>query len=62
MIDMSKTPTAAIAVIAAVSADIGLDIFSTAKKSFNIFRFKVFMQELRDMYPFEKICVILDHL
>ena len=51
-----------IAVLAAISKENGLDHVSIFKQSVNIPKFKEFLQDLRDKYFFEDICIYMDNL
>ena len=61
-LDLSKADTKAIAVLAAVSREKGLDHISLFPKSVNKIKFKMFLQDLRDKYPFEDIHLVMDNL
>ena len=61
-IDMKSYGRETIAVLAAISKEYGLDYISTFKQSVNIPKFKVFIQDLRDKYFFEDICIYMDNL
>ena len=51
-----------LAIIAAISKEFGLDYISTYKKSINIPKFKEFLQNLRDKFFFDDICIYMDNL
>ena len=48
--------------IAAISAEMGVDLVMIFKKSINITKFKIFIEELRSKYVFEDICIYMDNL
>ena len=52
----------AISAIAAISAQLGLDMVMLFDKSVNRDKFKVFLQEIRDRYPFDDIALYMDNL
>ena len=62
MIDKSKTPTNAIAVLAAVSRERGLDLVMQFDFSVKKGEFKVFLEELRRKYFAEDIVLVMDNL
>ena len=51
-----------IAVLAAVSSERGVDLVSLFKDSVNITKFKMYLQDLRDKYIFDDICLYMDNL
>ena len=61
-IDVSKTPTNAIAVLAAVSRERGLDLVMQFDFSVKKDTFKVFLEELRRKYFAEDIVLVMDNL
>ena len=61
-IDVSKTPTNAIAVLAAVSRERGLDLVMQFDFSVKKDTFKVFLEELRSKYFAEDIVLVMDNL
>ena len=52
----------AVAGIAAISAERGIDVVMLFKKSVNKDKFKIFLQEIRDKYPFEDLALYMDNL
>ena len=50
------------AVIAGISKEYGIDFYTTFKKSVNIPKFKHFLQDLRDKFFFDDICIYMDNL
>ena len=61
-IDMKSFGKESIAVLAAISKEYGIDHTGIYNKSVNIPKFKEFLQNLRDKYFFEDICIYLDNL
>ena len=61
-IDMKSFGKETIAVLAAISKENGLDHLAIFKQSVNIPKFKEFLQDLRDKYFFEDICIYMDNL
>ena len=61
-IDMKSYGKETWAVLAGISKEYGLDYISIFKQSVNIPKFKEFIQNLRDKYFFEDICIYLDNL
>ena len=61
-IDMKDYAKETVAVIAAISKEYGLDYISTYDRSINIPKFKEFLQNLRDKFFFEDICIYMDNL
>ena len=61
-IDMKHYAKYTVAVMAGISKEYGLDIISTYDRSINIPKFKEFLQNLRDKYFFEDICIYMDNL
>jgi len=51
-----------IATIAAISAERGVDHIAMYRDSVNVDKFKLFLQELRDKYFFDDICLYMDNL
>ena len=60
--DLKSYGKETIAVLAAISKEYGLDHVSIFKQSVNIPKFKEFIQDLRDKYFFEDICIYMDNL
>ena len=60
--DLSKVDAKAIAVIGAVSRERGMELAMTFPRSINIVRFKIFLQQLRDKYPFDNLLLMMDNL
>lgn len=52
-IDIAMSYTKPHAILAAVSREYGLDLIHVYKNSVNICKFKTFLQDLRDKYPFD---------
>ena len=61
-IDMKHYGKEAVAVIAGISKECGVDLVSTYNRSINIPKFKQFLQNLRDKFFFEDICIYMDNL
>ena len=61
-INYQNIDTNPIAVIGAVSREYGLDAVMTFPKSINKARFLVFLQKIRDRFPFEDIVLVMDNL
>ena len=61
-LDLSKTPTAAVAVVAAVSRERGIELLMCFPKSINQVKFKVFLEELRRINLFEDMLLVMDNL
>ena len=61
-IDMKSFGKETLAVLAAISKEYGVDYVSIFKQSVNIPKFKEFLQNLRDKYFFEDICIYMDNL
>ena len=51
-----------IALVGAVSKEIGVDLAMTFDHSVNIEKFKIFLEELRAKYYFDDICIYFDNL
>ena len=51
-----------IALVGAVSKEIGVDLAMTFDHSVNIEKFKIFLEELRAKYFFDDICIYFDNL
>jgi transposase len=49
-------------VIGAVSREAGINLIMTFPKSINAKKFKVFLEELRNKYPFNNMVLVLDNL
>ena len=52
----------AIAVLAAVSREKGVELAMTFKRSVNVPKFKLFLDELRRRYPFDNMLIVFDNL
>lgn len=50
------------AIVAAVSREYGVDLVQVYKHSINKMKFKIFLQELRDKYPFDDMLLVMDNL
>ena len=50
------------AVVAAVSRERGVETAMTFKRSVNVPKFKVFLEELRRQHPFDDMLLVLDNL
>ena len=61
-LDIGQQNTKPIAVLGAVSRENGMDMYMLFKKSVDQMKFKTFLQELRDKYPFDDIHLIMDNL
>ena len=61
-IDMKDYARETVAVLAGISKEYGLDYISTFDRSVNIPKFKEFIQNLRDKFFFEDICIYMDNL
>ena len=61
-IDYAQFDTGAVAAVAAISAERAVDHVSLFDFSVNRDKFKLFLQELRDKYFFDDICLYLDNL
>ena len=48
--------------LAGVSAEYGVDLVMTFKKSVNITKFKIYIEELRRKYFFDDLCLYFDNL
>ena len=48
--------------LAAISKEYGMDYVSTFKQSVNIPKFKDFLQNVRDKFFFDDICIYMDNL
>ena len=55
-----KEPT--LAVLSAISKEKGQELFKIYDNSVNVAKFKTYLQELRKIYPEEKIAIFLDNL
>ena len=62
LVEYQNMDTNPIAVIGAVSREYGLDALMTFPKSINKARFLVFLQKIRDRFPFEDIVLVMDNL
>ena len=54
--------TGAISVLAAVSRERGIELVMNFPRSVNISKFKVFIEELRRINPFDSMMLIMDNL
>ena len=61
-LDMKQLSQHPIAVISAVSEEMGLDLYMLFKKSVNADKFCIFLNELRSQYPEDRILLELDNL
>ena len=60
--DYAQTDTKAVAVVGAVSREKGVELIMTWPKSVNVMKFKVFLDELRRLNPFDNIILMMDNL
>ena len=60
--DFSLVNGTPIAVLGAVSREKGIDLMMTFPKSINVTKFKVFLDELRRINPFDNILIMMDNL
>jgi hypothetical protein len=51
-----------IAVLGAVSREKGIELMMTFRKSVNVPKFKVFLEELRQKNPFDNMILVMDNL
>ena len=61
-IDYQQFAKETVAVIVAISSERGIDQVSLFKYSVNREKFALFLQELRDKYFFDDICLYMDNL
>ena len=61
-IDYKQYAKETIAVLAGVSAEMGLDLVMTFQKSVNITKFKTYLEELRRKDFFDDLCLYFDNL
>ena len=54
--------TGALAVVAAISREQGVEAAMIFPKSLNVSRFKIFLEELRSRHPFDDIMICMDNL
>ena len=62
LIDMGQMNTDPIAILGAVSRERGIEHLMIYRKSLNVDRFKVFLEELRAKNPFTDIILMMDNL
>ena len=62
LIDYHQFDQQAIASIAAISSERGVDLVSLYKRSVDRDKFKIFLQDLRDKYPFDDLALYMDNL
>ena len=61
-IDYTQVNREAIAVLAAVSREFAVDLVMTFNRSVNVMKFKIFLEELRNRFPFDNILIMMDNL
>ena len=61
-LDFNQLNNGAIAVLAAVSREKGVELVMTFKRSVNVPKFKVFLEELRRRNPFDSMLIVFDNL
>ena len=61
-IDWQKMDTGALAVVAAISREQGVEMAMIFPKSLNVSRFKIFLDNLRAAHPFDDIMLVMDNL
>ena len=61
-IDYDQFDRSAVAVLAAISLERGVDEMMIFKYSVNKDKFKVFLDQVRAKYPFDDICFYMDNL
>ena len=54
--------TGALAVVAAISREQGVEMAMIFPKSLNVSRFKIFLDNLRAAHPFDDIMLVMDNL
>ena len=62
LLNLFKTDTRAIEVLAGVSRERGIELLMTFKKSVNQEKFLVFLEKLRARNPFDEIFFVMDNL
>ena len=60
--DLSSVNGPPVAVVGAVSREMGLELVMTFPKSVNVKKFKVFLEELRRRNPFDNMIIVMDNL
>jgi hypothetical protein len=60
--DFAQTDTKAVAVVGAVSREKGVELIMTWPKSVNVMKFKIFLEELRRLNPFDNMLLMMDNL
>ena len=60
--DLANINTKPIAVCGAVSREKGIELIMTFPKSVNCMKFKIFLEELRRVNPFDDIILMMDNL
>ena len=61
-LDQSEVYTKVFAVIVSISRESGVELVSVFPKSVNKKKFRVFLESLRNKYPFEDIMLMMDNL
>ena len=61
-VDHAKFSETAVAALASVSAEMGLEHLMMFDRSVNKKKFWLYLQELRDKWPFDDICLYMDNL
>ena len=61
-LDFTQLNNGAIAVLAAVSREKGVELAMTFKRSVNMPKFKLFLDELRRKNPFDNMLIVFDNL
>ena len=61
-IDFGQFSREVIAIIAGVSREAGVDMVMTFPKSVNQEKFKLYLDEIRRLYFFDDICIVMDNL
>ena len=61
-VDYNQFSETAIAVLAGVSQERGVDLMMSFKNSVNREKFKVYLEELRARHFFDDICIVMDNL
>lgn len=62
MMDWSQMNNEPIAVLGAVSREKGIELMMTFRKSVNVPKFKIFLEELRNRNPLDNIILMMDNL
>lgn len=62
MMDWSQMNNEPIAVLGAVSREKGIELMMTFRKSVNVPKFKIFLEELRNRNPLDNIILVMDNL